>query len=592
MCGIFGYIGNADALPILIKGLKKQEYRGYDSAGVAVNLDKGGIYLSKREGKVAELEKSIDYSKTSHCGIAHTRWATHGKPSGVNSHPHTSGKIAVVHNGIIENYQYLKEKLKRKGYTFQSETDTEVIAKLIDSKFSDDLTEAVLYAVNKLEGSFAIAVICEGKNEIVCARKNSPLIVGFGVGEYFIASDIPAILEYTKNVHILKSGEVMRLNFDKAELMDFYGNALEPEVFNVNSDSSESSLCGYESYMLKEIYEIPNAIKKTITAHRENILDSSIIKNANNVYIIGCGTAYNAGRAVVGLIEKWAKIRTLSVLASEFRYDSRLADKNTICIFITQSGETADTLEALKVAKACGAYCLAVTNVENSSITHIADKTVYTSAGPEIAVASTKAYCCQVAVATLIAANLADIKTGSEIYKEVYNELLLETNKISEFLENQEISKLSEKYKSIGSVFFIGRGTDHPLAEEGSLKLKEITYIPSEGYAAGELKHGTIALMDKKALVIAIVNQEELIDKMVNAVCEVKARGAKVIVLSTLNVKNRFQDICDDMILLGGGKLPTIFAVVPLQLFAYYMAKIKGLDADKPRNLAKSVTVE
>lgn len=593
MCGIFGYLGKSDAAPILIKGLKKQEYRGYDSAGIALNCDDNSLYVVKKAGRVSQLERAVDFSVKSCCGIAHTRWATHGKPSDENSHPHTSGDIAVVHNGIIENYQYLKDKLKNKGYKFNSDTDTEVIAKLIDSKYSSgtELIDAVLYAVNKLEGSFAIAVIARGVNEIICARKNSPLIVGFAKSGYYIASDIPALLEYTKKVHILKSGEVLQIKEDRAELTDFYGNKLKTEIKNIEAESSDSELSGFESYMLKEIYEIPASVNRTVTSNKD-ITDFLKNKKFNHIYIIGCGTAYNAGRAAESYIENWSKIKVTSSLASEFRYDTRLCDKNSLAVFITQSGETADTLEALKAAKECGAYCLAITNVENSSITHIADKSLFTKAGPEIAVASTKAYCCQVALLTLFAAGFAKAGGNNELFDEVCSELLLETNRISEYLEKQNVSILAEKYKDTKSVFFIGRGRDYPLAEEGSLKFKEITYISSEGYAAGELKHGTIALMDKNALVVAIVTKSDMVDKIVNAVCEVRARGAKVVVLSTLEVEARFKDISDDVIIVNGGKFPTIAAVVPLQLFAYYTAKIKGLDADKPRNLAKSVTVE
>ncbi|KPU27264.1 glutamine--fructose-6-phosphate aminotransferase [Caloranaerobacter sp. TR13] len=608
MCGIVGYIGSKKAHEILVEGLEKLEYRGYDSAGIAV-FDKGQLKVRKYKGRLSVLRERLSEEEfNANVGIGHTRWATHGEPSDKNAHPHTNvtGDIAVVHNGIIENFMELKEELQEKGYKFVSETDTEVISHLIDYYFDDDLLEAVKKAVSRLEGAFALGVICrDNPDKLIAVRKDSPLIIGIGKGENFIASDIPAILKYTRDVYILEDGEMAVVEKDNIKIMQLNGKPVEKEVFTVNWDVEAAEKGGYDHFMIKEIYEQPKAIKDTLSPriNKDNVIkldDINITKEEldkiNRVYIIACGTAYHAGLLGKVLIEKYVKIPVIADVASEFRYSNPFIDENALMIVVSQSGETADTLAALRLAKKNNAKVYAVTNVVGSTISREADEVFYTWAGPEIAVASTKAYTTQLVSMALIALDMA-VKKGT-IDKEEYNKVLNELRNLSEkaqkILDNTElIKKASEKIYKAQSVFFIGRGIDYDVAREGSLKLKEISYIHSEAMAAGELKHGTIALIEEGTPVIAIATQERLYDKMLSNIKEVKARGAYVIALAKERNKE-IEKTADTVIYIPDviDELTSVLSVIPLQLLAYYVAVMRGCDVDKPRNLAKSVTVE
>ena len=544
MCGIVGYIGSKNATDILLEGLGKLEYRGYDSAGIAVIKD-NSIQVEKRKGRLAVLKESLeDNHVEGNVGIGHTRWATHGEPSDVNSHPHLNNEhtVAVVHNGIIENYLSLRQELTEKGYTFKSETDTEVLPFLIDYYYEGDLVEAVKKTISRLEGAYALGIIHKHHPDMLIAvRKDSPLVIGVGEGENFIASDIPAILNYTRQVYLIDNNEMAVLTNDSVEIMKTDGTKVDKEIYNVEWDVEAAEKGGYAHFMLKEIHEQPKAVKDTLSPRVDkdgmvNIkdlkLDEDYIKRINKVYMVACGTAYHAGLIGKAFIEKYANIPVVADIASEFRYANPFIDENTLMIVVSQSGETADTLAALRLAKEKGAKVLAVTNVVGSSIARESDYVFYTWAGPEIAVASTKAYTTQIIGLALISLHMA-LKRGTidEIkVKEIVGQIWKLSDKIEMILNREEeIKDMANEIHTSEDIFYIGRGLDYYLALEGSLKLKEISYIHSEAMAAGELKHGTLALIDKKTPVIAIATQDSLYDKMLSNIKEVKARGAYVI---------------------------------------------------------------
>jgi glucosamine--fructose-6-phosphate aminotransferase (isomerizing) len=608
MCGIVGYIGTKSAAEILLEGLEKLEYRGYDSAGIAVLKD-NGIRVKKYKGRLSVLRNNIaDEPLDSNIGIGHTRWATHGEPSDVNSHPHTneSGNIAVVHNGIIENYLKIKEELEKEGYKFVSETDTEVIPHLIDYYYNGDLVEAVKKAVLRLEGAYAIGVVNkDNPDKLVAVRKDSPLIVGIGEGENFIASDIPAILKHTRKVYILEDGEMAIVEKDSVKVTKVDGTPVNKEVFVVNWDVEAAEKGGYDHFMLKEIYEQPKAIRDTISPRINNdgeirlddiSLTKEDIEKFNRVYIIACGTAFHAGLIGKTLIERYVKIPVVVDIASEFRYSDPFIDENTLMIVVSQSGETADTLAALKLAKEKGARVLAITNVVGSTIAREAHDVLYTWAGPEIAVASTKAHTTQLVLLALVSLYMADKKgtIEKEKYNEIINELTMLSDKSKKILEDIDLIKeIADKIFNKDHVFYIGRGSDFDVSREASLKLKEISYIHSEAMPAGELKHGTLALIEEGTPVIATSAQKKLYDKMLSNIKEVKARGAYVIAVTTEGNKE-IEKSADSVIYIPEviDDLTSVLAVIPLQLLAYYVAVNRGCSIDKPRNLAKSVTVE
>lgn len=607
MCGIVGYIGSKKAAPILVNGLKKLEYRGYDSAGVAV-INDDRLKVIKCKGRLAALEEKVSVeSIDGTAGIGHTRWATHGEPNDVNSHPHLSqsGRIAVVHNGIIENYMKLKEFLQSQGYEFVSDTDTEVVAHLVEYHYRGDLVKAVMECVNELEGSYALGVICRDcKDCFVAARKDSPLIVGVGEGENFIASDIPAILEYTRDIYILEDKEIAVLKKDGVKVYNIHGVEVKKEIFRVNWDVAAAEKSGYEHFMMKEMCEEPKVLRDTISPRIKNgrveldniDITADELNNIEKIYIIGCGTAYHAGVVGKYMIEKLARIPVETDLASEFRYRDPIVSNRNLVIIISQSGETIDTLFAMREAKKKGARVLSVVNVVGSSIARESDNVLYTWAGPEIAVASTKAYNTQLSALYLIAMDFA-AKRGTistDTYESLVKGLMDIPAAVEKVLKNKEdIQKFASQHYNAKSIFFIGRGLDYALSMEGSLKLKEISYIHSEAYAGGELKHGTIALIEKGTLVICPMTQDVLFDKMVSNIREVKARGA--VVMAVTQEKNTgVEQVADIVVKIPDvdSMLAPIVAVTPMQLFAYYVSVQKGCDVDKPRNLAKSVTVE
>ena len=613
MCGIIGYIGKKKATPILINGLLRLEYRGYDSAGIAT-VESGKIAIMKDKGRVKNLEnlKGInDLNGT--IGIAHTRWATHGKPSKENAHPHydNNNTFAVVHNGIIENYHDLKEFLIKKGYTFYSQTDTEVIPNLIHYYYTKDDNHdnlQVLRAVHKacmdLQGSFGLQIISTFMpDNLIVVRKDSPLVIGKGNGENYVSSDIPAILSFTKDFYLLNDYEFAVLSRDKIDFYDINLNKIEKGVKTIDWDASSADKNGYEDYMLKEIYEQPNAIRETIGSRLPdnepcNFDDLKFTKEflskINKIYIVACGTAMHAGLSGKIAIEKLCKIPVTVDIASEFRYRNPIIDENTLCIYISQSGETADTIAALKLAKSKGATTLAISNVIGSSITREADYCIYTHAGPEIAVASTKAYTSQVVLLDILAIYFAEILESASIFelKELKKEMLSLPAKIENALKSaNRIKEFAKNIYQEKDVFFLGRGVDYNTALEGSLKLKEISYIHSEAYAAGELKHGPIALIENSITVISIITDKALVEKTISNIQEVITRGAKTLVITNQELPSNNIDtiitVPDTNVLFS-----PILAIVPLQLLSYYISKEKGLDVDKPRNLAKSVTVE
>jgi glucosamine--fructose-6-phosphate aminotransferase (isomerizing) len=608
MCGVVGYIGKREASELLIQGLSKLEYRGYDSAGVAI-INDGLLNVTKCKGRLANLEKKLKETPIKgSAGIGHTRWATHGEPSDVNSHPHSNGKgtISVVHNGIIENYMRLREWLKTKGYEFFSETDTEVIPNLIDFYYDGNLTEAVMKATTKMEGSYAIAVVSIYEpDKIVAVRKDSPLIVGLGKEEYFIASDIPAILNETREIYLLEDNEFVVLTHDGVTLLTAEGEKIEKEIFHVtwNADAAEKG--GFEHFMIKEIHEQPKAIRDTMASRvmlqkpitlDKISLTKEQINNIEKIYIVACGTAYHAGMVGKYVIEKLARIPVEIDTASEFRYRDPILNEKTLMIVISQSGETADTLAALREAKKNNSRVIAVTNVVGSSASREADDVLYTWAGPEIAVASTKAYLTQLIAMYIISLFFAENKKtlSKEKIEEIKEAMLELPEKVEEVLKNKEVvQKFAAKTYMHKDMFFIGRGVDYAVAMEGSLKLKEISYIHSEAYPAGELKHGAIALIEEGTIVISVATQPELFGKTVSNIREVKTRGAKVLAVA-FEGNEEIEETVDSALYIPNVLpiLSPVLSVVPLQLFSYFMSIQKGCDVDKPRNLAKSVTVE
>ena len=609
MCGIVGYLGNRQATEVLVEGLSKLEYRGYDSAGVAVNVG-NELEIRKFKGRLAILAEDLENNPINGgLGIGHTRWATHGEPSDVNSHPHfnMAKTIAVVHNGIIENYMELREELQAEGVVFLSQTDTEVVAHLVDKFYEGNLLDAVYKATEKLRGAYALGVICkDNNNELVAVRKDSPLIVGIGEDENFIASDIPAILKYTRNVYFLENDEYVHIQGSNVTILDENRNVVEKELNEITWDVEAASKAGYDHFMLKEIYEQPSGVKETLirrlNADGEIQLDDIKMTNEdlekiNRVYIVACGTAYHAGLVGKFAIEKFAHIPVITDIASEFRYRDPFIDDKTLLILVSQSGETADTLASLRYAKEKGARILSVTNVVGSSIARESDDVFYTWAGPEISVASTKAYTTQLVSFYMIALDFA-IKKGTisrEYYNEMIEKLKYMPELVSKALEQETHIKedVAKELKNATSAFYLGRGLDYNLAMEGALKIKEISYIHAEAFAAGELKHGTIALIEEGTPVIAIATQEELFEKMVSNMQEVKARGAYVIAVAQEHNKE-VEKAADKVIYIPNVDdiLSSILTVLPLQLLSYYVAVQRGCDVDKPRNLAKSVTVE
>ncbi|QAT49055.1 glutamine--fructose-6-phosphate transaminase (isomerizing) [Caproiciproducens sp. NJN-50] len=609
MCGIVGYIGDREAQPILLSGLCRLEYRGYDSAGIAVLNQKGEMSLAKSKGRLASLEKKLKAAALpGTVGIGHTRWATHGEPSETNCHPHTNGKrtVSVIHNGIIENYQHLREFLIGKGYHFYSETDTEVIPNLIDYYYSGDLLEAVMKTVSKLEGSYALGILSVYEpDRLIAVRKDSPLVIGVGRGENFIASDVPAVLNYTRDFIYLGDKEFAVIRKDSVEVYTPEGERAEKPVKHVtwNADAAEKG--GYEHFMLKEICEQPGAIKATMTSRilpgqPVRLDDISFtereIKDIEKIYIVACGTAYHAGIVGKYVIEKLARIPVEVDIASEFRYRDPLLTDKMLLIVVSQSGETADTLAALREAKSRGVKVLAVTNVVGSSVAREADDVLYTWAGPEIAVASTKAYTTQLIAMYILALYFAQHRgtMTNEEMETMKSDMLTLPQKAEQMLDHREtLQKFASNNYMHRNMFFLGRGIDYAVAMEGALKLKEISYIHSEAYAGGELKHGTIALIEDGTVVIALATQSGLYDKMISNIREVTTRGANVLGLA-MEGNTGIEKVAEAALYIPAVQdvLAPVLAVIPLQLLAYYTAVQKGCDVDKPRNLAKSVTVE
>lgn len=606
MCGIVGYVGKRNAQDVLLDGLEKLEYRGYDSAGVALALE-GGIRVVKSKGRLAELRKrlAVEALARSGCGIGHTRWATHGEPSDVNSHPHSTPRVSIVHNGIIENYGVLKERLMAKGYTFESETDTEVLVKLIDSCYEGEPLKALRAALAMVRGSYALVVLFRDfPDTLFAVKRESPLIVGWGEEENFIASDIPALLKYTRRYSVLEEGDMAVVNADGIRFYNEFAEPVEREVLTANWDQEAAEKGGYPHFMLKEINEQPAAITATVSPRVENglpdlrvpELTDERLRRIGTVHLVGCGTAMHAGMVGKAAIEALARVPAQVEIASEFRYRNPILRPEDLVIIISQSGETSDTLAALKLAKSRGVPVLAIVNVVGSSIARAADYVMYTYAGPEIAVASTKAYMVQMCVLYLFALRLAyarGMQTDAEI-RRLTAELLRAGEVIKPRLADcEQIKYLASRFVNTQSCFFIGRGFDYSLSLEGSLKLKEISYVHSDAYAAGELKHGTISLVTDGVPVIALATQKQVYEKTISNAKETKSRGAKVLLFTTRDAVVP-DGVADYVVRLDDydDLLMPLQLIVPLQLFAYYMAVLRGCDVDKPRNLAKSVTVE
>ena len=606
MCGIVGYVGKRSAQDVLLDGLEKLEYRGYDSAGVALALD-GGIRVIKSKGRLTQLRQKLAAQALaqSFCGIGHTRWATHGEPSDVNSHPHSTPRVSIVHNGIIENYGILKERLIAKGDTFESETDTEVLVKLIDSCYTGDPLRALQEALAKVRGSYALAVLFRDRPDTIFAvKRESPLIVGWGEGENFVASDIPALLKYTRRYSVLEEGDMAVCT---AEGIRFYNEFAEPvqrPVLTADWDMEAAEKGGYPHFMLKEINEQPTAITATVSPRVEDgmpdlripQLTDEVLRSIGTVHLVGCGTAMHAGMVGKAAIETLARVPAEVDIASEFRYRDPILNPNDLVIIISQSGETSDTLAALKLAKSRGVPVLAIVNVVGSSIARAADYVLYTYAGPEIAVASTKAYMVQLCVLYLFALRLAYARgrlSAAETRR--YTAQLLRAPEIvrARLADCDQIKYLASRYMNTQSCFFIGRGFDYSLSLEGSLKLKEISYVHSDAYAAGELKHGTISLITDGVPVIALATQKQVYEKTISNAKETRSRGARVLLFTTKDAVVP-EGVADAVVRLDEYEdiLMPLQLIVPLQLFAYYMAVLRGCDVDKPRNLAKSVTVE
>lgn len=610
MCGIVGYIGFEDASTFMMDGLSKLEYRGYDSAGIAVIGANNVIKVQKKVGRLANLQSIVKADPNlGHVGIGHTRWATHGRPSDMNAHPHTDekGLFAVVHNGIVENYLPIKEELLKKGYHFKSETDTEVVAHLLVDLYDGDFEGTVRRMLKRIDGSYSLVILCaDDPSRIICTKKDNPLVIGLGKGENFIASDIPAIINRTRETYIMNDGEIAIVGKDFVKVTDREGNPINKKVFHVTWNAEAAEKGGFEHFMLKEIYEQPKAIRDTLTGriskdnkeviYKELGWEPADVASINRILITACGTAYHAGLVAKYYIEQLARIPVEVDIASEYRYRDPLTDKNTLAIVISQSGETSDTLAALKEAKRRGALSLAVTNVVGSSIAREADQVVYTWAGPEIAVASTKAYTTQLVALLLLAVYLGQLngKLDEALREKILTDLHELPTLCNEIFETvDDIKAFAKNYGFREDAFFLGRSIDYAVAMEGSLKLKEISYIHAEAYAGGELKHGTLALIEEGVPVIALATQEDVREKMMSNIKEVKARDAVVIGLG-LAGDTELEKYVDHTIFVPRSDKYTapILAVVPLQLLAYYAAITRGADVDKPRNLAKSVTVE
>ena len=611
MCGIVGFIGTEEAAPILLDGLARLEYRGYDSAGLAVYDQVEGLKVVKAKGRLQVLSDIVEGGKNIHgtVGLGHTRWATHGEPSDVNSHPQVSmsGRIAVVHNGIIENYVQIKEFLESKDVKFVSQTDTEVVAQLLEYYYRGDIMEALTKVLHRIEGAYALGIICaDCPDRLIAARKDSPLILGYGEGCHFLASDVTAVIKYTREVCYLEDGEIAVLTADGITVYNHpYLQPVEKEKHHVDWEISAAEKGGYEHFMAKEIMEQPKAFRDTVFPRIQDgrvvlddlNLDGEYLKNADKIYIIACGSSYHVGMVAKYVLEKLLRKPVEVTLASEFRYCDPLVSERTLCIVISQSGETIDTLAAMREAKRLGARILSIVNVVGSSIARESDDVLYTWAGPEIAVATTKAYSTQLAVIYLIALRFAELlgTIGEEGYENIVAEILTIPTKMERILENREaIQYYASIYFNHESIFFIGRNIDYAIGLEGSLKLKEISYIHSEAYAAGELKHGTISLIENGTLVVALASCVQLFDKLMSNVVEVKSRGADVVGLTVESKGSALKKTVDHAILVPDTHpmlLPSL-DVIPMQLFAYYVALMRGCDIDKPRNLAKSVTVE
>ena len=612
MCGIVGFVGNHQAAPILLDGLSKLEYRGYDSAGMAVRDGDGAIEVVKAKGRLKILAEKTNGGQAlaGDCGIGHTRWATHGEPSENNAHPHCSddGNVVGVHNGIIENYQELKDKLLRKGYQFYSQTDTEVAIKLIDyyyKKYLGTPVDAINHAMVRIRGSYALAVMFKDyPEEIYVARKDSPMILGVENGECFVASDVPAILKYTRNVYYIGNLELGRLQKGKITFYNLDGDEIEKEPVEIKWDAEAAEKAGFEHFMMKEIHEQPKALQDTLNSVvKDGTIDLSEmglseeeIRDISQIYMVACGSAYHAAMSAQYVIEDLAKIPVRVELASEFRYRTLLLDKKGLVILVSQSGETADTLAALREAKSMGIRTLAIVNVVGSSIAREADNVFYTLAGPEISVATTKAYSTQLLACDILAVQFAKVRGAidEDRYRSLIAEMATLPEKITRILQDKErLQWFASKQAAAHDVFFIGRGIDYAISLEGSLKMKEISYIHSEAYAAGELKHGTISLIEDGTLVIGILTQSDLYEKTVSNMVECKSRGAYLMGLTTYGHYN-IEDTADFVTYIPktDEHFAASLAVIPLQLIGYYVSVARGLDVDKPRNLAKSVTVE
>ena len=612
MCGIVGFVGNHQAAPILLDGLSKLEYRGYDSAGMAVRNGDGAIEVVKAKGRLKILAEKTNGGQAlaGDCGIGHTRWATHGEPSENNAHPHCSddGNVVGVHNGIIENYQELKDKLLRKGYQFYSQTDTEVAIKLIDyyyKKYLGTPVDAINHAMVRIRGSYALAVMFKDyPEEIYVARKDSPMILGVENGECFVASDVPAILKYTRNVYYIGNLELGRLQKGKITFYNLDGDEIEKEPVEIKWDAEAAEKAGFEHFMMKEIHEQPKALQDTLNSVvKDGTIDLSEmglseeeIRDISQIYMVACGSAYHAAMSAQYVIEDLAKIPVRVELASEFRYRTLLLDKKGLVILVSQSGETADTLAALREAKSMGIRTLAIVNVVGSSIAREADNVFYTLAGPEISVATTKAYSTQLLACDILAVQFAKVRGAidEDRYRSLIAEMGTLPEKITRILQDKErLQWFASKQAAAHDVFFIGRGIDYAISLEGSLKMKEISYIHSEAYAAGELKHGTISLIEDGTLVIGILTQSDLYEKTVSNMVECKSRGAYLMGLTTYGHYN-IEDTADFVTYIPktDEHFAASLAVIPLQLIGYYVSVARGLDVDKPRNLAKSVTVE
>lgn len=610
MCGIVGYIGFEDASQFMLDGLSKLEYRGYDSAGIAVIGPNNVIKVQKKVGRLANLEGIVKNDPNpGHIGIGHTRWATHGRPSDMNAHPHTDAKglFAVVHNGIVENYLPIKEELIKKGYEFKSETDTEVVAHLLADLYDGDFEGTVRRVLQRIEGSYSLVILCaDDPSRIICTKKDNPLVIGLGKGENFIASDIPAIINHTRDTFIMNDGEVAVVIKDSVRVSDLAGNLINKKVYHVTWNAEAAEKGGFEHFMLKEIYEQPKAIRDTLTGRiskdNKDVIFEELgwepadVASVNRILITACGTAYHAGLVAKYYIEQLARIPVEVDIASEYRYRDPLTDKNTLAIVISQSGETSDTLAALKEAKRRGARSLAVTNVVGSSIAREADQVIYTWAGPEIAVASTKAYTTQLVALLLLAVYIGKLngKLDAALAEKILTDLHELPTLCNEIFETvDDIKAFAKNYGFREDAFFLGRSIDYAVAMEGSLKLKEISYIHAEAYAGGELKHGTLALIEEGVPVIALATQEDVREKMMSNIKEVKARDAVVIGLGLAGDTEISKYVDHTIFVPRSDKFTApILAVVPLQLLAYYAAITRGTDVDKPRNLAKSVTVE